>query len=209
MIVSHRHRFIFIKSKKTAGTSIEIFLAGLCGPKDIVTPIGRADKDRRHTARNHAGYFNHILPGAIQQRLGRTRFDAYFKFTAVRNPWDKIVSLWWFPTRDGSAKPPFKQWLKQEVQAGTLHLHRLLPYCKAGGQWVLDGFVRYERLLPDLERTLVQMGVRGNTDNFPRAKTQYRKDKAPYQEYYDKETREIVARLFEKDIERFGYTFES
>jgi hypothetical protein len=39
MIVSHRHRFIFIKTHKTAGSSMEMALAPLCGPDDIVTPM--------------------------------------------------------------------------------------------------------------------------------------------------------------------------
>ena len=37
MIVSHKHKFIFIKTMKTAGTSIEAFLASYCEGRDIVT----------------------------------------------------------------------------------------------------------------------------------------------------------------------------
>lgn len=40
MIASFRHGFIFIKSKKTAGSTAECVLAPLCGPEDIVTPVG-------------------------------------------------------------------------------------------------------------------------------------------------------------------------
>jgi hypothetical protein len=44
MIFSKRHRFIFIKGVKVAGTSIEIALASFCGPDDIVTPITPIDE---------------------------------------------------------------------------------------------------------------------------------------------------------------------
>lgn len=47
MIISHKHRFIFIKTRKTAGTSIEISLARYCGPDDIITPITLADEPLR------------------------------------------------------------------------------------------------------------------------------------------------------------------
>ena len=39
MILSHKHKFIFLKTKKTASTSLEIALSKICGKDDIVTPV--------------------------------------------------------------------------------------------------------------------------------------------------------------------------
>lgn len=39
MIVSHDLRMIFLKTKKTAGTSLELSLSSLCGPLDVITPV--------------------------------------------------------------------------------------------------------------------------------------------------------------------------
>ena len=39
MIVSHRYRFIFLKTNKTAGASIEIALSRFCDSEDIITPL--------------------------------------------------------------------------------------------------------------------------------------------------------------------------
>jgi hypothetical protein len=47
VIVSHAHRFIFIKTRKTAGTSIEISLSRYCGEHDILTPITLSDEPLR------------------------------------------------------------------------------------------------------------------------------------------------------------------
>ena len=44
MIISHRHRFIFVKSRKTGGTSVEIGLSNFVGPNDVVTPITPRDE---------------------------------------------------------------------------------------------------------------------------------------------------------------------
>lgn len=52
MIVSHRYRFIFLKTRKTAGTSIEVALSRLMGEADIITPIGREDE----AVRSQLGY---------------------------------------------------------------------------------------------------------------------------------------------------------
>ncbi|MEP7184150.1 MAG: hypothetical protein ABI886_18385 [Betaproteobacteria bacterium] len=58
MILSHRHRFVFVKGTKVGGTSVEIALSGLCGPDDIVTPVIPIDDKPRiesgHPPRNYA-----------------------------------------------------------------------------------------------------------------------------------------------------------
>ena len=47
MIISHEHKFIFLKTKKTAGTSIELALSQLCGPDDVIPPITDSDEALR------------------------------------------------------------------------------------------------------------------------------------------------------------------
>ena len=44
VIISHRHQFIFLKTIKTAGTSVELFLRQFCGPDDVVTPVVPEDE---------------------------------------------------------------------------------------------------------------------------------------------------------------------
>lgn len=107
MIVSHKHKFIFIKPKKVAGTSIEINLSKHCGENDIVTPItdfrSEFDEDYYvHFPRNYEekGLFNHVTPDKIKKEVGEKVWNEYFKFTVVRNPYDQVVSRYLFIKND-------------------------------------------------------------------------------------------------------------
>ncbi|PON15613.1 hypothetical protein C2W62_22900 [Candidatus Entotheonella serta] len=47
MLISHRYQFIFVKTRKTAGTSIEASLSRYCGDADVITSISLPDEPWR------------------------------------------------------------------------------------------------------------------------------------------------------------------
>jgi hypothetical protein len=72
MILSHRHKFIFIKGMKVAGTSAEIALSQICGPEDIVTPITRVDERARlGKGGEPRNYTSWIYPSFLRRWLER------------------------------------------------------------------------------------------------------------------------------------------
>lgn len=97
LIISHKHRFIFLKPRKVGGTSIEVNIAKYCGEDDIITPVTeyseKSDEDYyTHSPRNYDDYHNHTTPEEIRMRIDDKIWNDYFKFTIVRNPWDMVVS---------------------------------------------------------------------------------------------------------------------
>ena len=110
MIISHRHKFIYLKPRKVAGTSVEVALAQHCGDDDIVTPIGafnpKWDEDQyAHPGKKWRGYSRHLPLIRVRRRLGRKQWDAYFKFAVTRNPWDLVVSQYHWAIRRDDGNP--------------------------------------------------------------------------------------------------------
>jgi len=70
MIISHEHKFIFIKTARTVGISIEVFLSQQRGPSDIVTPIPPPVEG--HEPSNHEQFVNPI--SELLQRPERLRY---------------------------------------------------------------------------------------------------------------------------------------
>ncbi len=104
MIISHRHKFIYLKARKVAGTSVEVALAQHCGDEDIVTPVGPFnpswdEEEYAHPGKEVRGYSRHLPLIPLRRRLGRKLWDAYFKFAVTRNPWDLVVSQYHWATR--------------------------------------------------------------------------------------------------------------
>lgn len=72
MILSHEHKFVFIKGEKVGGTSAEIALSQICGPDDVITPVSPRDEQyRRGTPGEPRNYTSHLYPAPLRRMLER------------------------------------------------------------------------------------------------------------------------------------------
>ncbi len=218
MIVSHKHRFIFVHLGRTAGRSLTAAIAPHCGRDDIVTPAGY------RTGRNYAGFKRHFTAQEIRARIGRDRFEDYFKFTIERNPWDKIVSRYWAyaaePHKSFYKRVPewisgrplsFDEWFELRVlQARFLTFgHYRFPRhydCYMEDENPLVDFIgRYENLTEHLAVISDRIGI-----PIVLAKTRgtgRHKERIPYTERFDERKKRIVETWFRKDLDYLGYRF--
>jgi hypothetical protein len=230
MIISHEHKFIFLKTKKTAGTSIELALSQLCGPDDVITPLAPTDEALRSGARSaqnwqlHGwwgsprpflkrrflktnaedyGFYNHIPAERAKALLNDEKvWHNYFKFAFDRNPWDRQVSWYHHHFRRKTAPPPFADFIRSDRRAriGNYDIYAI------GGDVAVDFVGRYESLEEDLKHALTQIGVALDAP-LPRAKATFRRSDVPYRAYYDGNTRDIVGDWYEPEIKLLGYVF--
>jgi len=227
MIVSHQHRFIFLKTRKTAGTSIEIALSRHCGPRDIITPISVVDEPRRAGGefrgaqnyvvpwrdyrlkdwarmvklRKRARLINHVHARSVLRRVGRDVWDSYFKFCVERNPWDRAVSLYFWKTRELDSRPDLQQFLRSTPER---LLSNYFIYTLKGAIAV-DMVVSFEDLQSGLDAVARRLGL--PCLDLPRAKSGHRADQRHYRELMGDTERDIVAAACAREIEAFDYRF--
>lgn len=205
MILSHRHRFIFIKTPKTAGTSIEMGLRPLCGPEDVVTPLL---EDAQEGGRNYMrgpmpfryarDFYNH-MPISLVAKYAPEAVSSYFKFAVVRNPWDRQVSQsCWRKHRGLKKETVFTEWILQ------IKPMVVLPLLRREGRLAVDFVARYERLEEDFATVCARIGI--PVPELPREKSGHR-DHTDYRDYYDPRARQRVAEMYAREIALFGYEF--
>ncbi len=210
-IISHSKKFIFVKTAKSAGTSIEIALSKYCGENDIITQLSKNDEEIRAKL-GYRGQQNHLDEKfhhgmsifEIINYIGDEKFKEYFKITNVRNPWDRTLSYYYWKTKRMWWRPDPNQWIKS-ADLDLLNIRGSQLFRKENKNYV-DFFIRYENLYDDLKKALNTIGIE---DDFvlPHAKRSVRKSNKPYQEVWNDDSRKKIADLFPFEIEHFQYEF--
>lgn len=230
MLVSHRWGFIFLKTTKTAGTSVEISLSRYLGPDDVITPISPADEEIRRACGGRG-------PQHHDRALQWREHDATALLRWARDRARPRVPVFWnhMPAATARAALGDEVWTSylkfafvrnpwdrvvshhfhrrsqhpDETLAGTID--RTDPARNYGivtidGAVAVDVVGRYERLADDLHAICARIGL--DFDGWlPQAKSGFRPDRRPYRELYRPAEAERVAQACAAEIACFGYEF--
>lgn len=181
--------YIFIHINKTAGTSIG-------------NAIGLPVKHHQ-TARE------------VISSIGRDKWDTAYKFTLVRNPWDKVVSHYEYrrkrdKTEVATRGISFSEWVKKTYGPDKDSFYYNNPKAfQPQVEWLkndegkidIDFIGKFETINEDFDQIKKAIGLEAELPHLNASKRE------GYRSYYDAETREIVALWFREDIEAFGYQF--
>lgn len=225
MIVSHKYKYIFLKTRKTAGTSIEIALSMQCGQRDLITSVideedlrvqlGGRGKQNYHwpvhrwtwqdlrvlrEKRWLPAAYHHIPAAEARRHLPTRVWNTYFKFAVTRNPWDAVVSQFHWRRSQGDTLTLSQHIASNHAQvlAGNFDIFSINDHI------IADKVCRYESLNDDLAEIAPQIGLDLNT--LPRAKAGLHPTDSSHEEKFSIEDGRRVSNLFERDIAEFGYT---
>ena len=231
MILSHKYKFIFIRTLKTAGTSIEIALSKFCGKNDIVPPITPEDEEtrrklgytgpqnyfvpfRKYSKMDWAKFFykrkrlvfrNHNSARFIKEHIDEDIWNTYFKFCFERNPWDKVVSgyFWMFRNTREEDRPSLPEFINTYEDAYTIPGVDLYTI---NGRIVVNKVFKFEELNESLEEITKTAGL-PEVPILPKAKAYSRKDKRNYRELLTESNKDIIAKVYAREIAYHGYTW--
>ena len=232
MIISHKYKFIFVKTRKTAGSSIQMYLSQLCSTEDIITPMDRAEQS--YTPRNYQGLFNpyqpmlnkrsnsqvlktfwrfmtlnkfhsHISAMDIKSLVPDRIWNEYYKFAVDRNPWDKVLSHYHY-SRQRFDKFDNNISFDDFISFGELP-HNYHKYTDRNGKLMLNRIILYENLNEDLGEVFKMLGIPFEDGLGAKEKSHYRKDRRPYQDVYTEKQAKRVTSFFKDEIRMHGYKF--
>ncbi len=200
-MISFQKRFLFVHIPKTAGNSIQSVLREY-SEDELVALRSEQDGVERFGLRNpNYKIKKHSMLAEYREALGNEQFRSLYKFTCVRNPWDRMVSYYFTPTQSPET------WNRKKFRKIISEALSVADYLRLGKGKDPFGNVnyimRFETLADDFRTVCAALDIS------PAALPRYnRSNREHYSKYYDDELRELVRARFSAEIERFGYMFE-
>lgn len=202
-MISIKHKFIFIHYPKTGGNSLQEVLR-LYSEDKIIYPMRHQDGLERfdlqsdfHNISKHSNLreYKYALPANL--------FSSMYKFTTIRNPWDRMISFYFSPHRRVTV------WNRNEFLALVSDVRPLRSFVKIDNKgqplnMYIDELLRFENLETDFKRACEKIDI----DYKPLVKRNA-STRQHYSAYYDNELIELVRSKFEEEIVLGEYRFES
>jgi chondroitin 4-sulfotransferase 11 len=219
-MIDRQRRIVFVHIPKTGGTSVE---------DALFPPV------EQRTAEDHlwgepnphqTGGLQHLTAAQIRDSVGAELFNDCYKFAFVRDPWDRMISLYaYHHERPGLLKMlglelprrrsffrrsktdliPFEEYV-EAVQTGPRHV-QWAPQAEflfdENGTQLVDFVGRFERLQADFEAACRQAGLVPSP--LPHKKKSHKRRGVTSGELYTARSRRMVRELFAADFDRFGY----
>lgn len=222
-MISHKHKCIFIHIPKTGGTSIEHIIWP--DPEDK-TPENLWCNRKQAIKLNkyHNEGLQHLFAKDVKKEVGENIFNSYYKFSFVRNPWDRLVSEYYYHKKI-TAKNLFKKsknlfhfidpffntelkdfesFVNSLTQFDSIHLKNQVNFITNNqGKIILDNIYRFEEFSRNINKVLSELKINLYSP-IPHLK---KTNRGHYKGYYTEKTKNLIGDIYKDDIETFNYSF--
>ena len=210
MLISDSHEFIFVRVRKTASRSMRSQLEPYLLPRPS-NPLARI-KSRAMLEKDYRKFrFRaHDKITTAQKVMAAERFQRYFKFAIVRNPWSRLVSEYEFILRTpGHGRHRKVKKLRSfaafvEMQIPRMDAYQTSQLCDGDGRLLMDYVGRLGNLQNDWQAICARIDI--PCSGLPMINVG---NSRPYVEYFTPKLRDLVAQHWSREIEMFGLEFET
>ena len=222
MLISEKHNFIFIHIWKVAGTSITKALEKYAYnpnrylPKILLKKAGMNTESinlvietvaRTGMLPTYATFRNHASAKQIKDKLTAQKYDKFYTFAFVRNPWDWQVSFYHYALSKKNhyqyetikAMGSFEKYLEWTVDNNFVLQKDFVT--DDSGKIVVNFIGRYENLSEDFQIICDRLNLNAS---LPHTNKSPRKS---YRQYYNSYTKKLLEEYYQEDIDFFEYTF--
>lgn len=209
MLISDSHQFVFVHIRKAAGTSLRHILQQVSLPRrnnifyKLLSRNGYPVDYHKYCFRKHSSLKE------AERSMPADKFNRYFKFAIVRNPWDRLVSEYEYiktqPTHSRFKKIQamnFADFVRYQSRRSAAYQVNALQ-CQ-DGQLGVDYVGKLESLDASLADISKRIGL-----SFAQLPHINRTERRDYRSYYNDKLAEQVADLWQDDIKTFDYNFKS
>lgn len=199
MFISHTYKFILIKTRKTAGSSVEKFF--IDNDKDFI--FGGMPPEKMLPI-NCAYPVEHKGWEWIKKHYPR-EWNSYYKITLERNPWDKVVSLYYWQKKINEGKDvSFENYIMKRENKWNKKDWNM--YTK-NNNVVVDYIIQFDNINQDMHKLSDILGFNYNNELTKISlKSNIRKNNN-YKDLYNTDLRDIVANSYKNVISHFNYKF--
>lgn len=217
MIISYKHKTIFFHNPKTGGASINHRIHHATAFSHEVGYLKNPNIHPFISDINRHFNPNDYLDKISQDEFGMEVFNTFFKFAFIRNPFDRLVSLysylqqkeWHNKEHFNKTYTSFDMWVRciyTQYKAGNKSVGQSMSpqhvWTHRDGKQVVDFIGRFEKYEEDFKTIADTIGLEYDKSVITNV-TKHDK----YQAYYDNVTKRRVSEIFAEDIELYGYTF--
>lgn len=202
---SLEYRFLFVHIPKTGGNSIQNILRHYSDDEVAALAPHQDGVERFEVRSSRHQTHKHSTLAEYRREYGPDLFGSLFKFACVRNPWDRAVSYYFSPHRGRVDFHPrdFCAFIETiQPVAFYLTLEEEQPPRLAPALRNIDFLLRFETLQSDFARLCEQLGI--SVQTLP---VRNKSSRGPYRDYYDADSRRLVASRFAEEIEVLGYRY--
>ncbi|MCP5071819.1 MAG: sulfotransferase family protein [Rhodobacteraceae bacterium] len=215
MIISHGRQYIFVHIPKTGGTSLSLALEARAMKDDILigdTPKAKRRRRRLQGVKSSGRLWKHARVRDVYGLVDQAQIEAYFVFTMVRNPWDRMVSYYHWLREQGFEHPAVKLAKSSGFSTFLNHPATIASLSEDGNRSYVsdrdgtdrcDLYLRLEHLTGDISK--LEAGIR---IKLPPLQHVNRSERGGYRQYYTDRDSALIGEVFAEDVARFGYRFD-